>query len=276
MSRASPPGLVALVAALVVGGCGAATARAPVDVVGGLTDGAGNELVVYRPVRAREAPVAVLLHGCCGDHTDMGQLAWALAHTGVVAVTASWTTAADGGGWPRSYGDAGCAVAWARQHSSAHGGDPDTVLLVAWSDAGLLAAVAGVGAAPPRPGCASDRTQPDGVVGLAAYFGTGLAARPRLTEEQSRFLGRRGLRSPGLPEVALAGRVSAPTWLVVGRDDSLHDETLAWATTLEAAGARVTTTVERGGHGDAISPRTPLGATAVAVVRSAARELARE
>lgn len=257
--------------------CGTPAADPGLLVEDGISYAPDADLTVYRPAGVAAAPVVVLLHGCCGDRADMGQLARALAAEGVLVFNTGWTPASRGGGWPRSYAEAGCAVAWARAQAGALGGDPGRVVLVAWSDAALLGSVAAFGAAPSLPGCqATAAARPDAFVALGGFFGHGLPELQDLTPLQARFLGVTDGRAPGLPASYVGSAASSPTWLVTGEDDDLMGQAVAWEQTLGAAGVSVSGTYLHGSHVDVISPRTPLGATAVEVVLAAAAELMHE
>jgi acetyl esterase/lipase len=226
---------------------------------------------VYQPAEQTEAPAAVLLHGCCGDRADLEQLAYALARAGVLVFNASWTTLENGGGWPRSYQEAACAVAYARQYASAVGSDPNRVVLVGWSDGALLASVVGFGGNPLSDGCeAGGSGRPDAVVALGGYFGGASREDVQQNERQMRFLAGLSAGLPGDPHTYLPLVETVPTWLVTGTRDNLLGNAQAWHGLLAAAGAEVVMVEEWGSHLDVISPRTPLGAEAVAAIRRAA------
>jgi acetyl esterase/lipase len=246
-----------------VTGCGVDRA-ATVEVIDDVPYTASATLAVYRPVATAAAPVAVLLHGCCGDRADLGQLALALAGEGMVVYNASWTTADAGGGWPVSYREAACAVAFAASSAPDHGGDGSHVVLVGWSDGALLASVVALGGVDPGPECAAtELPAPAVMVGLGGFYGYEAGDDPA-TEAGRRFLGAGDEGVPGDPHSLLAAAVwRVPSSLVTGTRDELHEATQAWARALGAHGLPVEILETDGTHFDVISPRTPAGALAV-------------
>jgi acetyl esterase/lipase len=127
------------------------------------------------------APVVVLVHGCCGDRRDMAGVARALARRGAVVLNIDVRRVADGGGWPASYDEVGCAVRTAGRLAARLGGGSHAVALVGWSEGALLAATVTLGwrelgtttacpgsrAAPGAPAGEG----PDILVGMGGYYG---------------------------------------------------------------------------------------------------------
>ena len=133
---------------------------------------ADHYLVPQTPV---PAPVAVLVHGCCGDRRDMSELARALARSGAVVVNPDVRAFRHGGGWPTTYDDVVCAVA-AGRHFAAQQGRGTPVILIGWSDGALVAAAVTLGWST-LSAQATDCTWPvpasgpDQLVGLSGHYG---------------------------------------------------------------------------------------------------------
>lgn len=130
----------------------------------------------YRPPHVtRDAPVVVLVHGCCGDRHDMSGLARWLTRRGAVVLNADIEAVRAGGGWPEAYQDVVCAVSAARRVAGDLDGRPE-VAVVAWSDGAFVAAAAALGwraIAARTTSCAAPVAAdgPDVVVGLGGYYG---------------------------------------------------------------------------------------------------------
>ena len=119
----------------------------------------GNGLALdrYEPAAlADDAPVVVLVHGCCGDRRDTAGMA--LARREALVLNPDVGALAEGGGWPASHEAVACAVL------TAGGGGP-TRWRSAPGGAGGLVRGAMVGAAvtlgwpeiAPAPGTCTDR-----------------------------------------------------------------------------------------------------------------------
>jgi acetyl esterase/lipase len=266
--------LKVLLVLLVIGGFSRAS-RAPPPTSGPewMTYADGVYAQVHRPDRAVGAPTVVLLHGCCGDPADLTQLALALADRGALVVNAGWTTLENGGGWPRSYREATCAVAVARLLARDLGARDDLVTLVAWSDGALLGSVAALAPPPVAPGClAGNGVRPDAIVALAGFFGgrpEGPLAASDDRAANAWFGGepesQAGSWRAGNPLALLADGVTSPASfdLVVGRDDALASDAHRFVRALRDAGVAVRLHEVPGGHPDVILPRTAAGAAAV-------------
>jgi acetyl esterase/lipase len=236
---------------------------------------------VHRPRRTEGAPTVVLLHGCCGDAADLTQLALELADRGALVMNAGWTTLEDGGGWPRSYREATCAVAAARIHARDLGARDEHVTLVAWSDGALLASVAALAPPPLATGCLGyEDGRPDAVIALAGFFGD-RPEGPRPSGDAhalAAWFGGEQEQQPaswqaGNPLAFLAeGSSSAPRFdLVVGGEDRLLWDARRFAHALRAARVVVQVHEVPGGHVDVILPRTTAGAAAVDTVMARSR-----
>lgn len=82
------------------------------------------------------APVAVLLHGAAADRGTLARMAEAVAETGIPVLNASW--AFDVKNPAEAAADAVCAVAYANQHASSWGADPDRVIVMGHSGGGHI------------------------------------------------------------------------------------------------------------------------------------------
>jgi dienelactone hydrolase len=150
----------------------------------------------YRPSHVmRDAPVIVLVHGCCGDRHDMSGLARWLARRGSVVLNADIEAVRDGGGWPEAYDDVVCAVGVARRVAGDLAGQPQ-VAVVAWSDGAFVASAAALGwptIAATTTSCAEPvaAAGPDVVVGLGGYYGWSGPGVPEqvVTEATVRWFG---------------------------------------------------------------------------------------
>jgi hypothetical protein len=127
------------------------------------------------PAATADAPVVVLVHGCCGDRRDLGALARSLARRGAVVLNADVHPLGAGGGWPASYLDVVCALAEARE-VAAEDGEDHPVVLVGWADGALLGAAVTLGGrqlAQRATGCARQVADvgPDLFVGIGGHYG---------------------------------------------------------------------------------------------------------
>jgi acetyl esterase/lipase len=227
------PAVLALVAA-----CGTAApppATATVVTVRDVTYLQDWSLDVHAPPDGAGHPVAVLLHGCCGDRADLTMLSVALAEAGVVVVNADWGGLAAG-----THEDAvvraSCAVAAARSLALAHGGEPDRLALVGWSDGFLLAALVVLR----RAGCAGTRTGPcPTLVGVAGYYGWPLGAPPAVDARARAWLGAPGHGPAANPYAWLGSAAGVRAHLLVGEDDPLRPEAEQFAAALAEHGGAV-------------------------------------
>jgi acetyl esterase len=242
----------------------------------------GRSLDVYRPRSAAGAvPVVVLVHGCCGDRSDLVKLAEATAAAGALVLNADWAGLAADARYPGAYEDVACAVRYARAAAGRYGGDPARVTLVGWSDGALVAAVvalAGEHLDAGRCRAAATSPRPDALVGVGGYYGWRAPVPARLVGPRTvRFLG-------GTPATAAqAWRDATPygwlrstgrpvrTTLLVGEQDPLRADAAAFAAALRRAGHRVMLVVAPpAGDQSMISPRTAEGRTTVREILAAA------
>ena len=165
------------------------------------------------PGDVRSSPVAVLVHGCCGDRRDMAGLARALARRGVVVLNADVHRLGAGGGWPESYGDVVCAVAMARAMAGKLPGADHRIALVGWSDGALVGAADVLGwrtLAPRTTTCAVavGNSGPDLFVGIGGHFGWPGATPPPdvVTARTVQWFGARPDVDPG------AWQLGNPRW----------------------------------------------------------------
>jgi hypothetical protein len=156
----------------------------------------GMVLDEYRPSHVtQDAPVVVLVHGCCGDRHDMSGLARWLTRRGSVVLNADIEAVRAGGGWPEAYEDVVCAVSVARRVAGDLTGQPE-VAVVAWSDGAFVAAAAALGwraIAATTTSCAEPVAAegPDVVIGLGGYYGWSGPGVPEhvVTEATVRWFG---------------------------------------------------------------------------------------
>jgi len=214
-------------------------------------------------------PAVVLLHGCCGDRSDVVKLAEAVAADGAVVFTPDWGGTGRDGRFPTAYEDVGCAVRYARAHAAGHGEDPARVVLAGWSDGAMAAAaVAASGAILDAGRCVEQRgsAHVDALVGLAGYYGWTLPVPTDVvTARAVRFIG-------GTPDAVPAAWASAtpyswldcaspiPATLLTGSEDPLREQTERFHAALVRAGwpARLVL-VPYDGEPSLLSPRTAEG-----------------
>ncbi|HSF98849.1 MAG TPA: alpha/beta hydrolase [Ornithinibacter sp.] len=221
-------------------------------------------------------PVVILLHGCCGDRSDLGKLSEALARAQLVVFNADWAGLDADATFPAAYEDVACAIDFARQHAPEFGGDPERLVVAGWSDGAMAAAA--VAAAPERfdgQGClaekATDAVAPAAVAGIGGFYGwTAPVAGAYVTPRTSRFFG-------GGPEEAAENwaaatpyswLASAPsTLLLAGTTDPLVDDARRYAEALRRAGRSVrVVAIPPDGDQTLISPRTSEGRRVVAEI----------
>jgi acetyl esterase/lipase len=241
----------------------------------------GVALDEHMPARVRDdAPVVVLVHGCCGDRRDMAGLARALARRGAVVVNADVHPVAAGGGWPTSYHEVVCAVSTARGTAAELGGHHHRVVVLGWSDGAMLAAAATLGWPELASGTTtcrapiSDRA-PDVLVGLGGFYGWGDPGVPAsmVTEATVAWFGTSPEVDPrpwklGNPMWWLSQRQVPhvpPVHLIAARNDAAS--TVAFRRQLAMIGADVSmTTVDSTNHLALVQPRDDEGAAALAAI----------
>jgi acetyl esterase/lipase len=246
----------------------------------------GQTLDVYVPRPARAggtSPVVVQLHGCCGDRTNLSQLAEAMAAAGATVFNVDWPGINDDSRYPDSYEAVACAVRFARARATAYGADPRRLALLGWSDGALVASVVALhGDSYSAQKCVlSDASPiPDLLVGVAGFYGWPLPVpHTYATQRAVRFMG-------GTPQEAeqawhdatpyswVNQRPRVPALLLVSIEDPLRYDALAFAAALHDGGGIVrSVSVEPSGDASMISPRTFEGRTTVAETLRALKEL---
>lgn len=149
---------------------------APPDATAIHAPGHGLSLDVYRPVdgptdASGAAPVVVFFYGGAWQRGARNQYRFVgrrLADNGILAIVADYRTWPDAG-FPAFMADAASAVAWARAHAGAHGGDPGRVYVAGHSAGAQIAALL---ATDPRYLAAQGLRPQDlaGVIGLAGPY----------------------------------------------------------------------------------------------------------
>jgi hypothetical protein len=273
--------VAALAVALTVSAAGGAGPiapdRAPPTTVGYRT---GLELDRYDPPVARDPPpaVIVLIHGCCGDRRDLSALARALARRGAVVGNADVHAIDEGGGWPATYDDVVCAVAWAHETAASNGGSTEVVLL-GWGEGALVASAVTLGwgsFSATADGCVAPipRTGPATVIGISGHYGWRDAPPPSLVDEATRRWF--GTRPEDDPEAWHRG--SAAWWAARADPTREHASfllldtagrpaTLEFEDALRAGWVDVETMILPAGlHGELIHTRGALGRQALELI----------
>jgi acetyl esterase/lipase len=257
---------------LLVAGCGSPPPAPEVTMTRGIAYTSGAELDVHARAGVPGQPVFVLLHGCCGSKDDLTPLAEAIAARGAVVFNANWTGVDRGGGWPRSYQEAACAVRFARASAARFGGDPGRIALLGWSDGALLAAVVAVAGNDLGDGCPQHRVSalPDVLIGVAGFYGwpvaPGRAVDPYYVNARTiRFFGGTPAEVPGAwaagnPYTRLGGNLRLEARLVAGDADSLLADGRRFLAALRRVGYRASLRVtNEGNHRTVVAPRLPAG-----------------
>jgi acetyl esterase/lipase len=130
-----------------------------------------DRLDVYAPAGAKGAPVVVSIHGGAlreGDKSKETFVGQRLAEAGFVAMVVNYRLS-PGVMHPAHVEDAAHAVAWARTHAAAHGGDPRKLFVIGHSAGAYLAALLALDA---RYLAAYQMSPKDlaGVVPVSAFF----------------------------------------------------------------------------------------------------------
>ncbi len=134
----------------------------------------------FAPPAGKGLPVVVMIPGGpvpLGARGYLWGLARLLAWKGAVVFTADYRSGPQwGGGYPQTFADVACAIAYARDNAAKLGGDPSRVFLAAHSFGGFPGSVVALsrhdfGADEPACGAASASGRPDAFVGIAAVYG---------------------------------------------------------------------------------------------------------
>jgi acetyl esterase/lipase len=270
-------GLV-LAAASVLAGCGHRE-PASVEVTRDLRYTTSTTLDVFALPSGDGRPVVVTIHGCCGTRKDLLPLAMRLAAGGAVVFNASWPNFVDGGRYPTSYQEVGCAVRFARAQALRFGGDPSRVTLVAWSDGALIGGVVtnlgdSVGGECPA---GVGNARPEAFVALGGFLGwpageDGWVDPAYVTPRTVDFFGGTPAARPdawagGNPYASLGRGAQVPIRLLVGSDDELRAGNERFAEAARAAGHSVDLVVVDGASNlSLLSTGLPEGRRAVAEV----------
>jgi acetyl esterase/lipase len=224
-------------------------------------------------------PVVVLLHGCCGDRSDLGKLSEAIAAARLLVFNVDWAGMDADATFPANYEDVACAIRFARVHARDFGGDPDRIILAGWSDGAMAAAaVAAAGSTFEGPTCIEPEgsTAPVAVVGIGGFYGWPLPVPDTfVTPRTIRLFGGEPKAIPQNWAAAtpFSWLASAPsTLLLVGATDPLRVDARRYADALHRAGrwARVVE-IPPDGDQSLISPRTSEGRRVVSEIAAIAR-----
>jgi acetyl esterase/lipase len=243
-------------------------------VSGDLTYTDGRLLDVYRPPGdSSNLPVVLMIHGCCGDRADLGHLPPAIAMAGAVVYNADWSGVKPGVTYRQAYAEVACAVGYARSTATRYGGDPRRVTLFGWSDGAMAAAVVAAGGLSlSDPGCRSKRgpDRPDGLVGVAGYYGWTLPPEANLESDRAvAFVGGTHDEVPvaweeATPHGWLAAAGPRCATLIVGATDPLAADARRYAAALRSSGHAVRLVVAPpSGDQSMLSIRTVEGRTTV-------------
>lgn len=96
----------------------------------------GLLLDVFAPASDDPLPVVVFFHGGSwygGAKENVEPFARALAEDGYVVFNATYRTGQQGGGYPQSYEDIGCAISVTNALATEYGGDPDRIFVAGHS-----------------------------------------------------------------------------------------------------------------------------------------------
>ncbi len=134
----------------------------------------------FAPKAGEQLPVVVMIPGGpvpLGTRAYLWLLARLVAWKGAVVYTADYRSAPQwGGGYPQTFADVACAVAYARANAAKIGGDPSRITLLAHSFGGFPGSVVSLSQhdfATDEPACkaAGASGRPDAFVGVAAIYG---------------------------------------------------------------------------------------------------------
>lgn len=134
----------------------------------------------FAPRTGTDLPVVVMIPGGpipLGNRGYMWALARLVAWKGAVVYTADYRSGPQwGGGYPQTFADVACAIAFARANAAKLGGDPSRVTLVAHSFGGFPGSVLALSRydfAADEPACLASPAsgRPNAFVGVAAIYG---------------------------------------------------------------------------------------------------------
>lgn len=230
-----------------------------VAVLAGVPYGADarQQLDVYRLPRRRDAPVVVFVHGGAwrtGSRAEYRFMGVALARMGFVGVIADYRHFPQAG-FSAFVEDAAAAVAYARAHAAAWGGDAGRVVLFGHSAGAHIAALV---ALDPRYLAAVGLSRRDiaGWVGLAGPYDF----LPMRDPEVRAVFGTAAESADSQP-ISFADGQAAPARLLHGADDRVvyPANTLSLAARIRAQGGQVQAVIYPGtGHIDILLAFTPL------------------
>jgi acetyl esterase/lipase len=266
-------GVVALAAALVLGGCsddeGDAEAGAPEEVVLPYGESSRQRVGLTRPEGVDEVPVVVLIHGGFWrsdvDRHAMDAIVESVVEEGWAAWNVEHRPTDDGGGWPETFEDVAAAVDEVAEVAEERHLDPARVVVLGHAGGGTLALWTGARAGLPdgTPGSdpvvrpvavASLAGIPHLVAGSEEQLASGavdeLMGGPPGYEDDDPYL----VASPAerLP-------LDVPQLLVAGDADPIvpSRQSSAYAARADEAGDRVTAIVRPGvDHNDVIDTRS--------------------
>lgn len=177
--------MLALCAGLLLTGCAGTGVLSPVTVLNGLAlgpyravdnipyaPGPRQELDVYVPDHARNAPVVVFYYGGSwqeGDKSIYRFVGAALASRGVVTVIPDYRVYPQTR-FPGFLQDSAAAFAWARRHAAAYGGDPGRIFVMGHSAGAYNAAMLALDPEWLAAYGLSPRHDIAGVIGLAGPY----------------------------------------------------------------------------------------------------------
>lgn len=220
----------------------------PPDATAVHAPGRGLSLDIYRPARTATvggaAPVVVFFYGGAWQRGARAQYRFAgrqLADNGILAIVADYRTWPEAA-FPAFMGDAASAVAWARAHAGAHGGDPERLFLAGHSAGAQIAALL---ASDPRY-LADEGLRPAdlaGVIGLAGPYDF------HVGETYAKIFGPPS-QWPLAQAVNFIDGDEPPFLLVHGRDDRVvaAGESRQLAALLAKQGVRAELVLLPGGH----------------------------
>lgn len=230
---------------------------------------------VSAPTAPGAYPVVVMFHGggwVGGNPDEIAPLAEAIAASGAVVFNSPYRLALLGGGYPKTFEDASCAVRFARHAAAAYGGDAGFITVVGYSAGAHIGAVTALTGDSFSGDCIvrSGSVLPNGFVGVAGPYDTDL-----LDPLLSVFFGTDRAKDAapwedGNPHTHIGENPNLVVRLIQGDADPLVPVGFATAFNdgLLAAGYDVELTIIKGGtHGTVIDPSSD-GAAVIEAVRA--------